>query len=497
MKAIVVFFDSLNRHYLPCYGDTNTIAPNFQRLAEKSVTFDESYVGSMPCMPARRELHTGRYNFLHREWGPLEPFDDSMPELLKKSGIYTHLISDHFHYWEDGGGNYHNRYSSWEVVRGQEGDHWKGEVRDPEIPEVLKVPHAHSGKGTTSLWRYDWVNRGYMDKEEKQSQSVTFKLGCEFIEKNCKEDDWLLHLETFDPHEPFFVQDKYLKDYKDDYTGLHYDWPRGPVTEEDDEQVIEHMRKKYSALLSMCDRNIGKVLDLMDANDMWKDTMLIVGTDHGFLLGEHGYWAKNLMPYYNEIAHTPFFVWDPRLNVKNERRQSIVQMIDWAPTLLEYFDVPIPQDMQGKPLRQVIEKDEPIRESALFGVFSGHVNITDSKYVYMKAPVEERKNELFNYTLMTTYMNKRFNVEELQQAEFVKPFSFTKDCKVLKVPAKEKYGVHTFGDLLFDVKNDPKQLNSLNDLEVETIYKQKLVEKMKENDAPIEQYYRLGLENRI
>lgn len=74
MKAIIVFYDSLNRRYLPPYHpQCDTIAPNFCRLAEKSAMFCNSYVGSMPCMPARRELHTGRYNFLHREWGPLEP----------------------------------------------------------------------------------------------------------------------------------------------------------------------------------------------------------------------------------------------------------------------------------------------------------------------------------------------------------------------------------------------------------------------------------------
>ncbi|KJT35788.1 sulfatase, partial [Salmonella enterica subsp. enterica serovar Heidelberg str. RI-11-013374] len=153
MKAIILLFDSLNKNYLPPYGDLLTKAPNFQRLAAHTATFDNSYVGSMPCMPARRELHTGRYNFLHREWGPLEPFDDSMPELLKKAGIYTHLISDHLHYWEDGGGNYHNRYSSWDVVRGQEGDHWKASVGEPPIPEVLRVPQKQTGGGVSGLWR--------------------------------------------------------------------------------------------------------------------------------------------------------------------------------------------------------------------------------------------------------------------------------------------------------------------------------------------------------
>ena len=101
MRAIMVMFDSLNRRFLPNYGCNWVSAPNFQRLAEKSVTYDNFYASSLPCMPARRDLHTGRPNFLHRSWGPLEPFDNSMPEILKEHGIYTRLISDHGHYWEE------------------------------------------------------------------------------------------------------------------------------------------------------------------------------------------------------------------------------------------------------------------------------------------------------------------------------------------------------------------------------------------------------------
>ena len=86
MKAVMVMYDSLDKHFLQCYGCGWTHTPNFDRLSEKATRFDNFYVGSMPCMPARRGLHTGRYNFLHRGWGPLEPFDDSMPELLKKAG---------------------------------------------------------------------------------------------------------------------------------------------------------------------------------------------------------------------------------------------------------------------------------------------------------------------------------------------------------------------------------------------------------------------------
>ena len=85
-----------------------------------AVTFDRHYIGSMPCMPARRDLLTGRLSFLQRSWGLIEPFDNTSPELMHQHGIYSHLISDHYHYWEDGGATYHNRYDTFEFIRGQE-----------------------------------------------------------------------------------------------------------------------------------------------------------------------------------------------------------------------------------------------------------------------------------------------------------------------------------------------------------------------------------------
>lgn len=131
MRTIFVLFDSLVRNALECYGGSSIYTPNFKRFAERSITFDQHYTGSLPCMPARRDLHTGRLNFLHRSWGPLEPFDRSFSEALQAAGVYTHLVSDHYHYWEDGGSTYHNRYSSWEFIRGQEWDKWKALVQPP------------------------------------------------------------------------------------------------------------------------------------------------------------------------------------------------------------------------------------------------------------------------------------------------------------------------------------------------------------------------------
>ena len=125
MKCVFLLFDSLNRHALSCYADDTIPTPNFARLAARSTVFERHFVGSLPCMPARRDIQTGRLNFLHRGWGPLEPFDHSLAAILRDSGIATHLITDHYHYFEDGGAGFHGRYSSWEFIRGQEKDKWR------------------------------------------------------------------------------------------------------------------------------------------------------------------------------------------------------------------------------------------------------------------------------------------------------------------------------------------------------------------------------------
>ncbi|MEN6385321.1 MAG: sulfatase [Phycisphaerales bacterium] len=492
MKTIMVMFDSLNRHMLSPYGCDWIKTPNFERLIQKTVRFTNAFVGSMPCMPARRELHTGRYNFLHRSWGPLEPFDDSMPEILKKQGIYSHLISDHYHYWEDGGCTYHTRYNSWEISRGQEGDPWKGNLTDNiEIPPFLKNNHV-----SPSMRRQDWVNRHYIRKMDKYPQSQTFLKGFDFITTNHLEDNWFLTIETFDPHEPFFSHQKYKELYPHNYNGLHFDWPGYDYVTQD-EQTMQHVRNEYAALVSMCDENIGKLLDLMDKYDLWKDTMLIVNTDHGFLLGEHNSWAKCWIPFYNEIAHIPLFIWDPHVGVKNKTCDCLVQTIDLPPTILDFFNVQIPEDMQGKALKDTIQSGKKIRDAALFGIHGGHVNCTDGRYIYMRAPAKPSNSPLYEYTLMPTHMRERFSTPELNDISLSQPFEFTKGYRTMKIKGTPWYDFYKYGTLLFDCKNDPRQIGPIHNPEIEQKMLNCMITLMKENDTPVEQYERIGINNAV
>jgi arylsulfatase A-like enzyme len=258
-------------------------------------------------------------------------------------------------------------------------------------------------------------------------------------------------------------------------------------------EQIAHLRYENAALHSMCDYYLGTVLDMMDELDLWKDTLLIVCTDHGFLLGEHGWWAKVVQPFYDEVAHTPLFIWDPRSGKHGERRSSLVQNIDWAPTLLEFFGAPSPAGMQGKPLRATIADDTPVRAAGLFGLHGAHVNVTDGRYVYMRAPIKAENDPLCEYTLMPTHMRNAFKPEELQDIRLAEPFPFTKGCRTMKINANTWTNAHQFGTLLFDLQADPRQERPLQDAAIEARMIEHMVRLMGENDAPAEQYERLGL----
>ena len=93
---------------------------------------------------------------------------------------------------------------------------------------------------------------------------------------------------------------------------------------------------------------------------------------------------------------------------------------------MDYFDIPLTEDMQGKTIFDFIEDDKEIRKASLYGVMGGQVNVTDGQYVYMRATTTEDNKPLFDYTLMPTHMKNRFSPRELQEWEKVEGYGFMK-----------------------------------------------------------------------
>ena len=242
-------------------------------------------------------------------------------------------------------------------------DRWKAHV-NPNLDALKAGYHPLQHHRLNYM-----INRQYMAAEEDYCGPQVFGLAGEFLETNHSEDNWFLQLECFDPHEPFHAPRRFREMYPSDYRGPVLDWPVYKRVQESPEEIDE-LRANYAALTTMCDEYFGRLLDFFDANDMWKDTCLVLTTDHGFLLGEHDWWSKNRMPVYDEIARIPLMIHHPDFkNQAGTRRQALTQTIDLMPTVLDAHGLDIPNDVLGMSLLPLLGSDHPIRDAAIFGYF--------------------------------------------------------------------------------------------------------------------------------
>ena len=450
MKTLFLVLDTVRRDYLEAYGNSWVKTPNLNRLAQRGVTFDNHWVGSLPCMPARREFMTGRHNFLFRGWGPIEPYDDTLPGELRNRGVFTHLLTDHDHYFELGGENYHTAFNTWEFFRGQEHDPWISLVDRIALPE-------HMGQMTQENWK----NRSTQQKEEEFSGRRTAEAAVAWLDANRDADDWFLQVELFDPHEPFYCTEEYRKMYGDTWDGPLYDWPRYEVVQ-DSPEAVEHIRKCYAGLLTMTDHWVGKVLDKLDELSLFDDTLIVFTTDHGTMLAEHSYWMKNRMPMYHQLTRIPLIIHMPGGVRAGTRCGALTQTIDLMPTFLDIYGCPAPPHIHGRSILNALN-GEALRADAIFGYFGLAMNITDGRYVYYRNPVREDLGPLYAYTAMPVGgLNTWYPRDVHDRIEMGRYFGHTYNMPLYKIPVHGGVPIALPGEQgylgrhqLFDLDQDP------------------------------------------
>ncbi len=494
MKTIFIMLDSLNRHYLSTYGGSWVKTPNIDRLAARGLVFDNHYCGSLPCMPARREMMTGRLNFLEAPWGPIEPWDDCLPTTLRTAkGTYSHLITDHYHYFHSGGEGYHTLFDSWELERGEENDAWRPALDLPPLP-------ARPADKQQRLRSY-WANYTRMDPESDESYSTPrcFMRAIDFVERYHASDNWHLHLELFDPHEPFDCPTRYVEMYDDLWQGGHFTWPEyGPVRPEiDDERVISHIRKCYAGSLTMADFWLGKLLDAMDRFHLWDEATLVFSTDHGHLLGEHGYWAKNYMFDFQELAHIPLIVCPAGRSSAGQRVQAMTATIDLMPTILELHGAPIPEAVQGRSLAPLIagkgiDDLHLLHEAVLFGYFGKDINLIDGRYSYCRQPVPG--SVVHHHTAMPRGFHDFIDREKLAGAQIGRFLRHCHDIPHFRmtVPSFRHANAPDYNPI-YDLVADPGQENPIRDAKLEESLADKMRKLLAQYQAPGCQVIRTGL----
>ncbi len=485
MKAIVILFDTLCRRFLPVYGCEAVNTPNMTRLAEKSVIFDNHWMGSAPCMPARRDMLTGRYNFLERGWGGMEPFDIPLTHVLAHAGIHSHIETDHYHYFQGGGEFYATSFSTWSAYRGQEYDPLPAKIR----------PQDNLDPGLT--WNRDAMlrNRERFQTDLDFPTPRTLKGAAEWLKLNEESNDYLLWVEAFDPHAPMDYPPAYERH---DAEALREAFPIAALPEGIPPERVERFyedRRRYANLLAMTDRWLGELLDEIDRQKGWDDTLIVLATDHGLLFGEHGHLGKNAYHAWNELAHIPLFVHLPGGENAGEPRRQLTGSIDLFPTLLDFFGAETEHAIHGRSLLDIAKHNAAQQhEAVIFGWYGKTVNVTDGEHVYFRGPASRDNQPLYHYFLMPTEYHHRLSADRMKDAEFGRFLPYL-DIPVLRAPGVPEFGIHDeiYESKCFNIVEDYQQLFDLCGTDAESRMQDLLVETMRRADSPEEHFERLGL----
>lgn len=394
MNVILLLIDTLRRDALEPYGGPPT--PGFAEVAASGVTFDRFFLGSYPCMPARRDLWTGRYEFPWRGWGPLLPGDRDLPAALSAAGVRTMLVTDHYHLFQPGAGNYHFGFEGWDFLRGQEDDHWRtaaGPVPWP-APRETKLHRR---------WERYWRNTA--DRREglrwrtldDTFAARTLARAQRWLEAQGDVPFFLL-VDCFDPHEPFDPPPELWPDGVAADGGVR--WPVYGRAERYDPEELRGIRALYAAEVALVDRCLGRFWEA--CRPRLRDTLVLVTTDHGHLFGEHGMVGKPSTTHgdsnlYRALAHVPLLACHPGVR-GGTRCAALAQTVDLYPTVLEAFGLEPPGPVHGRSLLPQIQgRGAALREVAFFGKFGEAVQATDGDLVLHRWPQGQANGPLFWY----------------------------------------------------------------------------------------------------
>jgi arylsulfatase A-like enzyme len=528
LNVLFVSIDSLRKDMLGAYetpfdwvADLDVATPNLDRFAERATTFDTHYAGSLPCMPARREWDTGTQEFLWRGWGPIEAYDTTLAEKARNDGVLTKLLTDHFHLFQHGSSGFYEDYHGFEFVRGHEDDLWQTSPYDPDrallqqvgydldetreaAPEGDDDPAAnpnhvldpHDLSQYRPRWKYVRNVAEFDDEDETDFFAAkVFSQAADWITQNTAWDQWLLRVDEFDVHEPFHCPEPYASMYTDEDPrdpDLPV-WPyygrvdRGQAALTDRE--LAFLRSQFAGKVTMVDTWLGRLFDVLDERDLWDETVVIVTSDHGFLLGEHG-WVGKMSPDYDLVAQTPLFIWHPDSPVAGETIESLTSAVDLHATILDLLGVDADRGPHSRSLDPLLAGETTThRDWALYGWWHSDINVTDGEHTYM-VPIREDA-PLYNYSTMQMSAQSPFTPTEGYESADAGAFLPYTDTPVWRrqYPSASIIRDHR----LYDTEADPTQSNDIVD---SSAARSRLAELLREAldtlEAPSEVYEQYG-----
>lgn len=367
--------------------------PNIDRIAKNGARFNTNFCTNSICGPSRAVILTGKHSHINGFRMNGEVFDGSQPTLpkyLKNAGYRTALFGKwHLHGTPEGfddwkilvdQGNYYNP----DFIEGKDtmriegyatdivtemGLEWLKNNSDDKKPFLLmvqhKAPHRNWMPALRHLNKYDTVT---FPLPETYFPDFTNQIAAQEQQQTIYEDMYEGHDLKMSVrkgsdslrHNPWKTDfERMTKDQRDQWNAAYR--PKNDSFHEANLEGKELAKWKgqryledYLATVASVDEGVGRILDYLEENGLAENTIVVYTTDQGFYLGEKGFFDKRFM--YEESLAMPLLVQYPKQIKPGIEIDALTQNLDFAPTFLDYAGAEIPEEMQGKSMRGLLEQ---------------------------------------------------------------------------------------------------------------------------------------------
>jgi uncharacterized sulfatase len=402
LNVLLIAVDDMNTD-VGCYGHAVVKTPAIDRLAARGVRFDRAYCQYPVCNPSRASMLSGRRPDTTRVFDLVTPPRSHLPnavflpEYFRQQGYYTAHIGKIYHT-----GDAQEDPPSWDFETRETGKH-------PPQDAVLREKRIER----PNKYYVEWNELRSADAET--ADGVVARRSSEMLDKLAKESKpFFLGVGFRRPHSPYAAPKQYFDMYPVEsipplvepaghlagIPTVALTYPRGTplLSEQERAETVA----AYWACISFVDAQIGIVLDALERNDLWKNTVVVFYSDHGYHLGEHGgLWHK--MTVFEESARVPLIVAAPKI-AGGRVCDRLVELVDVYPTLVEMASLPTMNGLEGTSLVPLLnEPADPHhawKENAFTQVVHGDVvgrSIRTEKFRYTEWDEGEAGAELYNH----------------------------------------------------------------------------------------------------
>jgi len=428
VNAILIIIDTLRQDHVGAYGNKWIKTPNLDLFAKESVKFTRMYPESLPTLPARKAIYTGKRVFPFNDdkiretrtgrgdfiadalgapgWSSISDSQETLAERFNRKKYVSALFSDVYHQFKPGY-NFTRGFHQWKWIRGQEEDAFLSgpRISDDVLKDYLTAKEDGIIAGTIfaqHMMRRFLQNVHWWRSEADTFPAQVFRAAGEWLDMNYEvllKGKGFMTVESFDPHEPWYPPSHYIRLYEKDP-----DWEKGcrkiahslygPASLIS-EKELKNLRTKYAAEVSLVDTWFGYFMDYLKRIDVWNNSIIVVVSDHGHMLGEHGLIAKAANPLGREVADLVAMIRFPEGEGSGKACDKFCYHHDIAATISKVCRIS-DTNMDGKNLLEIVRNEELTYYDHVSIAWGGSVAVYDGNFWYNGYVWDTKEGSLFD-----------------------------------------------------------------------------------------------------